>query len=454
MGPPISIDGNPPSARGGASSSAAVHGGGDAVLHLHGLQHHQGGAALHGVAGLDRDLDDLAGHGCREMAGSGVDLVARGQGIDQLELGGAVGGEDGELGAHAGDRAGGVAALDVDAHVTVGEALCAHETAAGRQVEEIAIRLVGDGDLMQRPLAAQADLAMALEIADRAALVIDNIQLQEQTQRGATELRHAVKLREDVLAIVSHDLRSPLGTVGLTASALLEIHRDDPRSHKQLETVLRATQQLLRFDLDLDQGAPSTYFYGPNAVLSPDGQRLVFVAEGADGVPRLYVRRLDERASVELPGTEGAHSPFVSASGKWVGFFDRRSLKRVAIDGGAALDVVEVANPRGGSWDGDEHIVRRRNGRVEIGRVEDPTEAEELKALIQKHVDYTGSEHARGILSAWPTKLPKFVRVIPKDYKRVLACLKRAHDQGLSGDEAIMAAFEENARDLSRVGGN
>jgi glutamate synthase (ferredoxin) len=91
---------------------------------------------------------------------------------------------------------------------------------------------------------------------------------------------------------------------------------------------------------------------------------------------------------------------------------------------------------------------------VEIGRVDDSQEADELKALIQKHVDYTGSEHARAILAAWPTKLPKFLRVIPKDYKRVLACLKRAHDQGLSGDEAIMAAFEENARDLSRVGGN
>ncbi|HEX6636344.1 MAG TPA: glutamate synthase large subunit [Steroidobacteraceae bacterium] len=91
---------------------------------------------------------------------------------------------------------------------------------------------------------------------------------------------------------------------------------------------------------------------------------------------------------------------------------------------------------------------------VEIGRVDDPAEAEELRTLIQKHVDATGSTHAQNILAAWPTKLPKFVRVIPKDYKRVLACLKRAHDQGLSGDEAIMAAFEENARDLSRVGGN
>ena len=91
---------------------------------------------------------------------------------------------------------------------------------------------------------------------------------------------------------------------------------------------------------------------------------------------------------------------------------------------------------------------------VEVDRVEDPQEAEELRALIEKHVEYTGSEHAESILAAWPTKLPKFLRVIPKDYKRVLACLKRAHDQGLSGDEAIMAAFEENARDLSRVGGN
>jgi glutamate synthase (NADPH/NADH) large chain len=91
---------------------------------------------------------------------------------------------------------------------------------------------------------------------------------------------------------------------------------------------------------------------------------------------------------------------------------------------------------------------------VDIERVEDAQEGEELRALIQKHVDATGSPHAKNVLAAWPTKLPKFVRVIPKDYKRVLACLKRAHDQGLSGDEAIMAAFEENARDLSRVGGN
>ena len=84
----------------------------------------------------------------------------------------------------------------------------------------------------------------------------------------------------------------------------------------------------------------------------------------------------------------------------------------------------------------------------------DAAEALELRALIERHLALTGSAQARRILDAWSTMLPRFARVIPKDYKRVLASLKRAHDQGLSGDDAIMAAFEENSRDLSRVGGN
>ncbi|MBM4224032.1 MAG: glutamate synthase subunit alpha, partial [Gammaproteobacteria bacterium] len=91
---------------------------------------------------------------------------------------------------------------------------------------------------------------------------------------------------------------------------------------------------------------------------------------------------------------------------------------------------------------------------VEVERVEDAAEAEALRSLVARHIEATGSTHAQRVLDAWEVQLPKFVRVIPKDYKRVLACLQRAHDQGLSGDEATMAAFEENSRDLSRVGGN
>jgi glutamate synthase (ferredoxin) len=91
---------------------------------------------------------------------------------------------------------------------------------------------------------------------------------------------------------------------------------------------------------------------------------------------------------------------------------------------------------------------------VGIERLDDAEEIAAVRALVQKHLDYTGSKRARELLDRWEHVVPQFVKVMPKDYKRVLACIRRAHDQGLSGEEAIMAAFEENARDLARVGGN
>ena len=49
--------------------------------------------------------------------------------------------------------------------------------------------------------------------------------------------------------------------------------------------------------------------------------------------------------------------------------------------------------------------------------------------------------------------VPKFVKVMPKDYKRVLQALAKAQADGLSGDAALNAAFEANARDVARIGG-
>jgi glutamate synthase (ferredoxin) len=75
--------------------------------------------------------------------------------------------------------------------------------------------------------------------------------------------------------------------------------------------------------------------------------------------------------------------------------------------------------------------------------------------MIQKHADYTNSELAWRILIRWEVLLPKFVKVMPKDYKRMLEAFNRVQAQGLSGDEAVMAAFESNKSDVAaRVGGN
>ena len=76
----------------------------------------------------------------------------------------------------------------------------------------------------------------------------------------------------------------------------------------------------------------------------------------------------------------------------------------------------------------------------------DADEIEEVWKLIQRHQTYTHSERAAKILGDWKNFVPKFVKVMPQDYKRVLQSLKKVQSQGLSGDEAIMAAFEENVK--------
>ncbi|HEY1847756.1 MAG TPA: glutamate synthase-related protein, partial [Opitutaceae bacterium] len=91
---------------------------------------------------------------------------------------------------------------------------------------------------------------------------------------------------------------------------------------------------------------------------------------------------------------------------------------------------------------------------VAVETIDTPEETAEVRALVEKHLLYTRSARAKSVLERWDSLLPKFVKVMPNDYKRMLTCIRRAHDQGLTGDEAVMAAFQENARDLSRVGGN
>ncbi len=92
---------------------------------------------------------------------------------------------------------------------------------------------------------------------------------------------------------------------------------------------------------------------------------------------------------------------------------------------------------------------------VELEKLSDyAAEIEKVKGMIEKHMLYTGSTKAQAVLKDWKSFVPKFVRVIPKDYKRVLAAMDRVQSAGLTGEEAIMAAFQENSRDLARVGGN
>jgi glutamate synthase (ferredoxin) len=91
---------------------------------------------------------------------------------------------------------------------------------------------------------------------------------------------------------------------------------------------------------------------------------------------------------------------------------------------------------------------------VGLETLESDREAEEVRAMIRRHAELTDSERAREILADWEVARWKFAKVIPKDYKRMLERIEDMHNRGLTGEEALMAAFEANARDLARVGGN
>ena len=63
-----------------------------------------------------------------------------------------------------------------------------------------------------------------------------------------------------------------------------------------------------------------------------------------------------------------------------------------------------------------------------------------LVGAIFRHRDETGSEVAGRILTDWQYQVANFVKVMPRDYKRVLQAIKVAEEKGVDVDEAIMAA--------------
>jgi len=91
---------------------------------------------------------------------------------------------------------------------------------------------------------------------------------------------------------------------------------------------------------------------------------------------------------------------------------------------------------------------------VALERMDDLAESEEIRQMIRRHAEYTGSKKAEYVIDNWTELAPKFVKVMPKDYKRMLAAIEKAKSSGLSGDDALMAAFEDNAHDVARATGN
>jgi glutamate synthase (ferredoxin) len=81
--------------------------------------------------------------------------------------------------------------------------------------------------------------------------------------------------------------------------------------------------------------------------------------------------------------------------------------------------------------DVDGDFRRRCNrGMVDVLPLDQAEDISLVRDLIRRHVEYTGSTYARRFLDDWIGVQPRFVKVMPRDYQRVLAAEARARAEG------------------------
>ena len=79
---------------------------------------------------------------------------------------------------------------------------------------------------------------------------------------------------------------------------------------------------------------------------------------------------------------------------------------------------------------------------VQLERLEKPAEIEEVRELIRRHGELTKSHRAYKVLALWEQMVPKFVKVMPRDYKRVL---KRSSGSRSPGRAAMKPSWRRSS---------
>jgi serine/threonine-protein kinase len=147
--------------------------------------------------------------------------------------------------------------------------------------------------------------------------------------------------------------RSRFGKAGWIAAALLGLVAAVGLAGWYRAARPAELKPLVRLDVDLGAGVSLGSLSGADTIISPDGTRLVHVSQG-----KLFTRKMDQSRAVELAGTEGASAPFFSPDGQWVAFFTPGRLKKISVEGGAAIVLCNTTvNARGGSWGEDGNII-------------------------------------------------------------------------------------------------
>jgi glutamate synthase (NADPH) large chain len=92
---------------------------------------------------------------------------------------------------------------------------------------------------------------------------------------------------------------------------------------------------------------------------------------------------------------------------------------------------------------GNFATVKCNRREVDLERVVDPNDISMLQRLIERHSEYTDSPQARWVLDNWEEMLPKFIKVFPHEYKRVLGVPRLA----LSDQDSALSHQQPALRD-------
>lgn len=99
--------------------------------------------------------------------------------------------------------------------------------------------------------------------------------------------------------------------------------------------------------------------------------------------------------------------------------------------------------------DNNDFYLKVNKELVAVEEVEELSDVQELKAMIEEHVKETGSVKGKAILEHYEEYLPKFKKVIPHDYRRVLHTIHTMEEKGYSKEQAEIEAFYVNTSVLS-----
>ena len=91
-------------------------------------------------------------------------------------------------------------------------------------------------------------------------------------------------------------------------------------------------------------------------------------------------------------------------------------------------------------YDPDRTFDKRFNPEMVDVEPLDADDRSRLGELVERHETETGSAVAGRLLATWPRSVHEFVKVMPRDYRRVLEATRRAEEEGRSVEEAVMAA--------------